>query len=143
MMVSHSCLIKAAIKLELDYRELSVAQDDPVPQTETKSPKSAVMNSITADSFAAVLLNNFDGSAVKSGIWADALNYRLINLNVSASKELSLADVGIVGGLSDGSDEKEMGPLSSAYMGRAGSTIGGPAFTSTSMSGCDVFSNLS
>ncbi|KAF8407131.1 hypothetical protein HHK36_006256 [Tetracentron sinense] len=166
---------------------------DPVPQTETKSPKSDVINSNAVDPFAAVPLNSFDGSdlfgaftshtdpvsteplqnsanngnisnvnqkstteskpqtkkgtfQVKSGIWADSLSRGLIDLNISAPKKVSLVDIGIVGGLSDGSDEKEKGPPSSAYMGRAigaGSAIGRSGFTSTAMSGDDIFSHLS
>ncbi|BBG95113.1 ENTH/VHS family protein [Prunus dulcis] len=47
---------------------------------------------------------------VKSGIWADSLSRGLIDLNISAPKKVNLADVGIVGGLTDGSDEREKGP---------------------------------
>ncbi|CAL5030235.1 unnamed protein product [Urochloa decumbens] len=45
---------------------------------------------------------------VKSGIWADSLSRGLIDLNISAPKKVNLADIGIVGGLGDGSDEKAM-----------------------------------
>ncbi|KAG2574438.1 clathrin interactor EPSIN 1-like isoform X2 [Panicum virgatum] len=45
---------------------------------------------------------------VKSGIWADSLSRGLIDLNITAPKKVNLADIGIVGGLSDGSDEKAM-----------------------------------
>ncbi|KAJ8641017.1 hypothetical protein MRB53_017711 [Persea americana] len=65
---------------------------------------------------------------VKSGIWADTLSRGLIDLNISAPKKVSLANIGIVGGLSDGSDEKEKVLPSSAYMGRSmgiGSGLGG------------------
>ncbi|CAL5069773.1 unnamed protein product [Urochloa decumbens] len=43
---------------------------------------------------------------VKSGIWADSLSRGLIDLNIT--KKVNLADIGIVGGLGDGSDEKAM-----------------------------------
>ncbi|KAF8400903.1 hypothetical protein HHK36_014206 [Tetracentron sinense] len=87
-----------------------------------------------------------DTFQVKSGIWADSLSRGLIDLNISASKKVSLADIGIVGGLSDGSDEKEKGLPSSAYMGRsmvAGSGLGSSGFTSTALGGDDIFSNFS
>lgn len=89
-----------------------------------------------------------DNFQVKSGIWADSLSRGLIDLNISAPKKVSLADIGIVGGLSDGSDEKEKGPPSAFYMGRAmgaGSGIGkSSGFTSsTGSGGDDMFSSLS
>lgn len=64
-----------------------------------------------------------------------------------AAKKVSLADIGIVGGLSDGSDEKDKGPPTSFYMGRAmgaGSGIGrSSGFTSSTGTGSDdMFSNL-
>ncbi|XP_062226611.1 clathrin interactor EPSIN 1-like [Phragmites australis] len=43
---------------------------------------------------------------VKSGIWADSLSRGLIDLNITGPKKVNLADIGIVGGLSDGSNEK-------------------------------------
>ncbi|XP_068652462.1 clathrin interactor EPSIN 1-like [Aristolochia californica] len=70
---------------------------------------------------------------VKSGIWADSLSRGLIDLNISVPKKVSLADIGIVGGLSDGADE-EKAPQASAYMGRAmgmGSAMNRSAFPST------------
>lgn len=60
---------------------------------------------------------------------------------------MSLADVGIVGGLNDASDEKEKGPPTSFYMGRAmgsGSGLGKSGFT-PSQPGTgddDLFSSL-
>ncbi|XP_056161759.1 clathrin interactor EPSIN 1-like [Syzygium oleosum] len=47
-----------------------------------------------------------DAFHVKSGIWADSLSRGLIDLNIYAPKKVSLADMGVVGGLSDDSDEK-------------------------------------
>ncbi|KAL3645959.1 hypothetical protein CASFOL_011139 [Castilleja foliolosa] len=88
---------------------------------------------------------------VKSGIWADSFNRGLFDLNITApAKKVNLADVGIVGGLTDGSEEKDKGHLPSFYMGSAmgvGSGAGKSAFTSTltstSMSDDDFFSSLS
>uniref|UniRef100_A0A5B6ZVA4 Putative clathrin interactor EPSIN 1 isoform X1 n=1 Tax=Davidia involucrata TaxID=16924 RepID=A0A5B6ZVA4_DAVIN len=168
------------------------ATPDPIVQPEHKSSKSEPMNTNTVDPFAAVPMNNFDGSdlfgaftshtdsvsteatqnpdgghnnlngkssaeskpppkndtfQVKSGIWADSLSRGLIDLNISAPKKVSLADIGIVGGLSDLSDEREKGPPTSLYMGRAmgaGSGLGRSGFTSaTAMGADDIFSNLS
>ncbi|KAI5354266.1 hypothetical protein L3X38_007161 [Prunus dulcis] len=84
---------------------------------------------------------------VKSGIWADSLSRGLIDLNISAPKKVNLADVGIVGGLTDGSDEREKGPPTSYYMGRAmgsGTGLGKSGFPSSpGMGGDDIFSSLS
>ncbi|KAK3213041.1 hypothetical protein Dsin_017747 [Dipteronia sinensis] len=87
-----------------------------------------------------------DTFQVKSGIWADSLSRGIIDLNISAPKKVSLADVGIVGGLSD-TDEREKGPMPSFYMGTAmgsGSGLGRSAFTSSSQTtaGDDFFSSL-
>ncbi|XP_056176968.1 clathrin interactor EPSIN 1 [Syzygium oleosum] len=87
-----------------------------------------------------------DAFHVKSGIWADSLSRGLIDLNISAPKKVSLADVGVVGGLSDGSDEREKGPPTSFYMGRAmgtGTGLGMSGFTSSqATSGDDFFSSF-
>lgn len=86
-----------------------------------------------------------DAFQVKSGIWADSLSRGIIDLNISAPKKVSLADVGIVGGLSDGSDEREKGPPTSFYMGRAmgtGTGLGKSGFTSPESAGDDPFSNF-
>ncbi|XP_022730682.1 clathrin interactor EPSIN 1-like [Durio zibethinus] len=86
-----------------------------------------------------------DTFQVKSGIWADSLSRGIIDLNISAPKKVSLADVGIVGGLSD-VDEKDKGPPTSFYMGRAmgaGSGLGKTGFTSTQATAeDDLFSSL-
>ncbi|CAK9160400.1 unnamed protein product, partial [Ilex paraguariensis] len=89
-----------------------------------------------------------DSFQVKSGIWADSLSRGLIDLNITAPKKVNLADVGVVGGLTDGSDEKDKGPPASFYMGRAmgaGSGLGrsGSGFTSTATGGDDFFSSFS
>ncbi|XP_015945114.1 clathrin interactor EPSIN 1-like [Arachis duranensis] len=89
-----------------------------------------------------------DPFQVKSGIWADSLSRGLIDLNISGPKKVNLADVGIVGGLSDGSDEVVKGPPPpSFYMGRAmgsGSGLGRSGFTpSQTETGNDMFSSLS
>ncbi|XP_058091356.1 clathrin interactor EPSIN 1-like isoform X2 [Magnolia sinica] len=153
------------------------APDSTLP-TETKPPKPEPTNPNNIDPFAAMPLNNFEGSdlfgdftshtgpvsteppqnsaneglsisnqnistqsktpakkdtfQVKSGIWADSLSRGLIDLNITAPKKTSLAEIGIVGGLSDGTDEKEKGPSTSIYRGRAmgvGSGIGRSGFT--------------
>lgn len=62
-----------------------------------------------------------------------------------AAKKVSLADVGVVGGLSDGSDEREKGPPTSFYMGRAmgtGTGLSKSGFTSPQSVGDDPFSNF-
>lgn len=84
---------------------------------------------------------------VKSGIWADSLSRGIIDLNISAPKKVSLTDIGIVGGLTDGSDEKEKGPIPSTYYkGQAmgmGSGLGRTGVAaSTSMGVDDFFTSL-
>lgn len=61
-----------------------------------------------------------------------------------AAKKVNLADVGIVCGLTDGSEEKHKGPLSSFYMGAmgVGSMVGKSGFISTTTND-DFFSSLS
>jgi epsin len=81
---------------------------------------------------------------VKSGIWADSLSRGLIDLNISAPKKVSLVDVGVMGGLSDGFEEKEKGRPTSHYMGQAmgtGSGLGrsGSGFTSSQGTDMDDF----
>ncbi|GMI81413.1 EPSIN1 [Hibiscus trionum] len=87
-----------------------------------------------------------DAFQVKSGIWADSLSRGIIDLNISAPKKVSLADVGIVGGLND-VDEREKGPPTSFYMGRAmgtGSGLGktGAGSTTVAAGEDDLFSNF-
>lgn len=84
-----------------------------------------------------------DNFQVSSGIWADSLSRGLIDLNIAAPTKVNLADVGIVGGLTDGSDVKEKGPTT-FYMGRAmgqGTKLGQSGFTSTATSADDFFSS--
>lgn len=84
-----------------------------------------------------------DTFQVRSGIWADSLSRGLIDLNISAPKKVNLADVGIVGGLTDGSDEREKGPT--FYTSRAmGQGIGHAksGFPSAATAGDDIFSSL-
>lgn len=70
----------------------------------------------------------------------------LCSLVSRAAKKVSLADVGVVGGLGDGLDERDKGPPASYYVGKAmgsGSGLGRSGFTSSqSMGGDDFFSNL-
>ncbi|PWA39337.1 ENTH/VHS-like protein [Artemisia annua] len=89
-----------------------------------------------------------DGFQVKSGVWADSLSRGLIDLNISRPKKVDLSDVGIVGGLSAGTEEKEKGLPNSLYMGRAmgtGSGLGKSTGYSTSATADmdDFFSSLS
>ncbi|KAK4770039.1 hypothetical protein SAY87_030571 [Trapa incisa] len=83
-----------------------------------------------------------DSFQVKSGIWADSLSRGIIDLNISAPKKVSLADVGVVGALSDGSHEKDKGSAASYSMGRAigaGSGLGNSGFTPAQSTGIDDF----
>ncbi|XP_048227615.1 clathrin interactor EPSIN 1 isoform X2 [Ricinus communis] len=93
---------------------------------------------------------------VKSGIWADSLSRGLIDLNISAPKKVSLVDVGVVGDLTVGQDDRDKGLPASFYMGRAmgtGSGLGRSGFTpqatqsqatqSQAISDEDFFSSLS
>ncbi|KAB2019415.1 hypothetical protein ES319_D08G297700v1 [Gossypium barbadense] len=84
---------------------------------------------------------------VKSGIWADSLSRGIIDLNISAQpctvKKVSLADVGILGELSD-VDKRDKGPPTSLHMGRAmgtGSGFGKTGFTSATAED-DIFSSF-
>ncbi|KAK1367841.1 Clathrin interactor EPSIN 1 [Heracleum sosnowskyi] len=82
------------------------------------------------------------GFQVKSGIWADSLSRGLIDLNISAPKKVNLADVGVVGGLTE-SDENAKAMPPSYHMGRAmgsGSGLGISGFTT---GGDDFFSSPS
>ncbi|KAL1097634.1 hypothetical protein V6Z11_D05G048500 [Gossypium hirsutum] len=98
---------------------------DPVVQPAMAANVEPVNASIV-DPFAAVPLNNFDGSDI-------------------FAKKVSLADVGIVCGLSD-VDERVKGPPTSFYMGRAmgtGSGLGKTGFASTPSTDEDgLFSSL-
>ncbi|KAL1834606.1 clathrin interactor EPSIN 1 [Daucus carota subsp. sativus] len=83
------------------------------------------------------------GFQVKSGIWADSLSRGLIDLNISAPKKVNLADVGVVGGLTE-TDDNAKATQPSYHMGRAmgsGSGLGISGFTSPS--GDDFFSSSS
>ena len=66
---------------------------------------------------------------------------------IPAAKKVSLVEVGVVGGLTDGSDEREKGPATSYYMGRAmgsGSGLGKSGFPSSQqpIADEDFFSSL-
>ncbi|XP_058725060.1 clathrin interactor EPSIN 1-like [Vicia villosa] len=109
------------------------------------SPNAITDGSTSAKSLAVVSPKK-DAFQVKSGIWADSLSRGLIDLNISAPKKVSLVDVGIVGGLNDGADEREKGPPAAFYMGRAmgsGSGLGMYGGTpSQPTTGDDMFSNF-
>nr|XP_043628762.1 clathrin interactor EPSIN 1 [Erigeron canadensis] len=89
------------------------------------------------------------GFQVKSGVWADSLSRGLIDLNISGPKKADLTDVGIVGGLSAGPEEKDKGFANTMYMGRAmgtGSGLGKSSGFNTSLGTTDMddfFSSLS
>ncbi|KAK9065547.1 hypothetical protein SSX86_014948 [Deinandra increscens subsp. villosa] len=88
-----------------------------------------------------------DGFQVKSGVWADSLSRGLIDLNISGPKKVDLTDVGIVGDLSAGPEEKDRLP-NSLFMGRAmgtGSGLGkSTGFTTSATTDMDdFFSSLS
>ncbi|XP_023001949.1 clathrin interactor EPSIN 1-like isoform X1 [Cucurbita maxima] len=80
---------------------------------------------------------------VKSGIWADSLSRGLIDLNISAPKKVSLVDVGVMGGLSDFSDELVKGPAPTYHMGQAMGAGSGLGRTGSQAMGDDFFSQLS
>uniref|UniRef100_A0A1J3EAV5 Clathrin interactor EPSIN 1 n=1 Tax=Noccaea caerulescens TaxID=107243 RepID=A0A1J3EAV5_NOCCA len=70
-------------------------------------------------------LQKKDPFQVKSGIWADSLTRGLIDLNITAPKKASLADVGVVGGL--GNEEGNKASAATYYSGwsmGAGSGLG-------------------
>ncbi|KAM0897856.1 hypothetical protein ACQ4PT_022289 [Festuca glaucescens] len=69
---------------------------------------------------------------VKSSIWADSLSRGLIDLNITGPKKVNLADVGIVGGLGDGFDDKAQ---PSWKMGAGGSGLGMSGNPSTTQRG--------
>ncbi|CAL9229990.1 unnamed protein product [Arabidopsis halleri] len=60
-------------------------------------------------------LQKKDPFQVKSGVWADSLSRGLIDLNITAPKKASLADVGVVGDLSN--DEGNKASAASYYSG--------------------------
>lgn len=65
--------------------------------------------------------------------------------NLYAAKNVNLADLGVVGGLTE-TGESAKAPPTSYYMGRAmgtGSGLGISGFTPTATGGDDIFSNLS
>ncbi|XP_074286973.1 clathrin interactor EPSIN 1-like [Silene latifolia] len=167
------------------------ASPDPIVGPETKSESSGPSNMSFVDPFAAVPLDNFDGSdmfggftsqtgqasqepnestlnngarsesnnksvqepkapgkkdgfQVKSGIWADSLSRGLIDLNIAAPKKVNLAGIGIVGSLSDGTDDNQKGPSTSYYMGTSmnmGSGYGTTSFNPTTPASDDFFSS--
>lgn len=85
-----------------------------------------------------------DTFQIKSGIWADSLSRGLIDLNITAPKKVSLADVGVVGGLDDTSETREKAPFSSGYMGAplsAGSSLGWSAFPSSMGAGSSAYNS--
>ncbi|KAI3703704.1 hypothetical protein L1987_73898 [Smallanthus sonchifolius] len=89
-----------------------------------------------------------DGFQVKSGVWADSLSRGLIDLNITGPKKVDLTDMGILGGLSAGPEEKDKGLPNSLFMGQAmgtGSGLGkSSGFTTSATTDMDdFFSSLS
>lgn len=84
---------------------------------------------------------------MKTRIWKFGLSVIYADFVYIAAKKVNLADVGIVGGLTDPSDEKDKGALPSFYMGRpmgSGPMMGKSGFTPSSTSTNDnFFSSLS
>ncbi|KAG6739490.1 hypothetical protein POTOM_057088 [Populus tomentosa] len=78
---------------------------NPASTESTESPGS--LNNVDGESLASSNPRQKEGFQVKSGIWADSLSRGLIDLNISAPKKVSLVDVGVVGDLTDGLDERE------------------------------------
>lgn len=81
-----------------------------------------------------------DSFQVKSGIWADSLSRGLIDLNITAPKKTNLADIGIVGGLGDASNEKEKTPASAWYMDAGSGSAWSGLSSSTATRGTGSFS---
>ncbi|EPS69722.1 hypothetical protein M569_05044 [Genlisea aurea] len=52
-----------------------------------------------------------DSFQVKSGIWSDSLSRGLIDLNITAPKKVNLADIGIVGAMSEEKDKVSLPPF--------------------------------
>ncbi|EXB66907.1 hypothetical protein L484_019545 [Morus notabilis] len=120
----------------------SSASSEPSQNSVNSGSHNVSGGNIASDSKSSAKKDTFQ---VKSGIWADSLSRGLIDLNISAPKKVSLVDVGVVGGLSEGLDEKEKGPATSYYMGRAmgaGSGLGRSGFPSHGTGGDDFFSSL-
>ncbi|KAK4358450.1 hypothetical protein RND71_020679 [Anisodus tanguticus] len=123
-----------------------VSQADPVSVTNenaTSGGNQETPNKLDKSPLEAKPTPKKDNFQVRSGIWADSLSRGLIDLNIAAPKKVNLADVGIVGGLTDGLDVKEKGPNTS-YMGRAmgqGTKLGQSGFTSTATGVGDLFSS--
>ncbi|XP_022131811.1 clathrin interactor EPSIN 1 [Momordica charantia] len=138
----------AALPLESfdgsDFFGATSSQSEPVSSEPPQNPIGGPSNNLDGKSInsstAPAKKNTFQ---VKSGIWADSLSRGLIDLNISAPKKVSLVDVGVVGGLSDLSDEREKGPAPTYHMGRAMGAGSGLGRTGSQAIGDDFFSQLS
>ncbi|CAM0902986.1 unnamed protein product [Alopecurus aequalis] len=62
---------------------------------------------------------------VKSSIWADSLSRGLIDLNITGPKKVNLADVGIMGGLGDGSNDNAQPSWNMGFAGASGLGMSG------------------
>ncbi|XP_038886610.1 clathrin interactor EPSIN 1 isoform X2 [Benincasa hispida] len=120
------------------------SHSEPVSSAPSQNPVGVPSNNLDGKSInsstAPSKKNTFQ---VKSGIWADSLSRGLIDLNISAPKKVSLVDVGVVGGLSDFSDEREKGPVPTYHMGQAMGAGSGLGRTGSQALGEDFFSQLS
>lgn len=132
-----------------DQSDIFGAFTSPTDQSSSKptqnSMNSGITNDVSGKSLAESKAPAKDGFQVKSGIWADSLSRGLIDLNITASKKVNLADIGIVGGLGDDS-EKQKGPRTSYYMGSTmgmGASFGRTGTNPTAASGDDFFSSFS
>ncbi|CAN8299328.1 unnamed protein product [Cochlearia groenlandica] len=88
-------------------------------------PHAPVVQGSATNTISPHQLQKKDPFQVKSGIWADSLSRGLIDLNISAPKKASLADVGVVGDL--GNDEGNKASAATYYSGwsmGAGSGLG-------------------
>lgn len=74
------------------------------------------------------------------GCFNSSLNTKVPSI---AAKKVSLVDVGVVGGLSDFSDEREKGPAPTYHMGQAMGAGSGLGRTGSQTIGDDFFSQLS
>ncbi|CAA0821303.1 Clathrin interactor EPSIN 1 [Striga hermonthica] len=128
------------------------SQMDPLSTVSDKNPPNDESRREISESLPEAKSPPKKAFQVKSGIWADSLTRGLIDLNITAPKKVNLADVGVVGGLTDGSEGNNKGSLPSFYTGNAmgvGSGAGKSAFvststsTSTSTTNDDFFSGLS
>ncbi|XP_022962530.1 clathrin interactor EPSIN 1-like isoform X2 [Cucurbita moschata] len=127
-----------------DFLGATSSRSEPVSSEPSQNPVGGPSSNLDGKSInistAPAKKNTFQ---VKSGIWADSLSRGLIDLNISAPNKVSLIDVGVVGGLSDFSNEREKGPAPTYHMGQAMGAGSGLGRTGSQGIGDDFFSQLS